>query len=308
MRGGADMADPPGVAAAFTVTAADGAVLPVYFRPGPPGAPGFLFGHANGFAAGSYGPWLDMLAQSAQVFAFDARGHGASRWPDGPPAEVFAIDRFGADLGRVAAAVAERLAGAPLVYGGHSLGGLAALRLALAVGSLPFRRTILFEPPVWPGRETTLYAEAFAVREVLPTGADRRRRDWPGWEAFRERLAASATFAGFDPSMLRAHAMAALRPQGTGMTLCCPSGIEASLYRLTAAADTWGHLPSIAPAFDIVSGDPALPGRDWITAVAGLVAARLPSARLTVVPGTGHMMIFERPDLCADLVRGRLAT
>ena len=59
----------------FTVATADGARLPVYGLRGPKGAPALLFGHANGLAAGSYAPWLARLARSAQVFAFDARGH-----------------------------------------------------------------------------------------------------------------------------------------------------------------------------------------------------------------------------------------
>ena len=60
----------------FAVALPDGATLPVYRLAGPPGAPALLFGHANGLAAGSYEPWLRRLAERAQIFAFDARGHG----------------------------------------------------------------------------------------------------------------------------------------------------------------------------------------------------------------------------------------
>lgn len=52
----------------------------------------------------------------------------------------------------------------------------------------------------------------------------------------------------------------------------------------------------------LVSGDPALPDRGWVSACMADMAARLPRARLTLLPGAGHMMIFEQPDACRDLV------
>src|SRR5579863_2160543 len=73
------------------VTASDGAALPVYALGGPSGAAGILVGHANGLAAGSYLPWLRELSTRLRVFAFDARGHGGSRWPEGPLATVFHV-------------------------------------------------------------------------------------------------------------------------------------------------------------------------------------------------------------------------
>jgi pimeloyl-ACP methyl ester carboxylesterase len=36
------------------------------------------------------------------------------------------------------------------------------------------------------------------------------------------------------------------------------------------------------------------------------MAVQLPRARLTRLAGTGHMMIFEQPDACHDLVLGAI--
>ena len=76
--------------------------------PVPKGAPALLFGHANGLAAGSYEPWLRLLARRLWIFAFDARGHGGSRWPEGALEEVFADDRMAEDLLPLTRAVAAR--------------------------------------------------------------------------------------------------------------------------------------------------------------------------------------------------------
>src|SRR2546430_13653838 len=77
----------------FEVTVSDGARLPIYEAGGAQSVPALLVGHANGLAAGSYGPWLRDLARDFRVFAFDARGHGGSSWPEGPLATVFSVDR-----------------------------------------------------------------------------------------------------------------------------------------------------------------------------------------------------------------------
>src|SRR5258708_38580265 len=103
----------PENAAAFSVATPDGAVLPVYAFGGPAHAPGLLFGHANGLAAGSYAPWLHELAGALRIFAFDARGHGGSRWPGGAVEAVFSPRRLPRRFGRGAAAAPARGGGAP---------------------------------------------------------------------------------------------------------------------------------------------------------------------------------------------------
>src|SRR5690349_23606862 len=124
----------------FEVTVSDGARLPIYEAGGGQSAPALLVGHANGLSAGSYGPWLRDLARHFRVFAFDARGHGGSSWPDGPLETVFAIDRLADDLAEIIAALRARLGGAPMHYAGHSLAAAAAVRLAVRGIALPFER------------------------------------------------------------------------------------------------------------------------------------------------------------------------
>ena len=102
----------------FWVESSDGARLPVYEAGGAAGAPALLVGHANGLAAGSYAPWLRDLARDFRVFAWDARGHGGSSWPEGPLETVFSVDRLADDLTEIAAAVRARLGVVPLSYAG----------------------------------------------------------------------------------------------------------------------------------------------------------------------------------------------
>lgn len=287
----------------FLVAADDGARLPVYALGGPEGAPALLVGHANGLAAGSYGPWLRALAADLAVFAYDARGHGGASWPEGPLEAVFHTDRFADDLARVAASLTARLGGRRLYLAGHSLGAAAALRLAARGGALPWAGALLFEPPVFPDRGSPHFAEAAAKQTPLIALSARRRADWPSPEALAAALGARGAFRHFRPDLLAAHCRATLRPlPHGGYTLACPPAVEAAIFSNARAADTWQRLPAIAAPVHFVGGDPALPERGWVSAVLPEMAARVAGARLTWLEGAGHMMIFEQPERCRRLV------
>lgn len=286
----------------FTVASADGAVLPIYTLDGPAGAPSLLFGHANGLAAGSYAPWLRALAQHFAVFAFDARGHGGAHWPEGPLDQVFHVDRFADDLARIAAAVAARRGGVPLHYAGHSLGAAAALSLVARDGALPWARTVLFEPPVFPPPDSPHRAEAERMQTPLIERSATRRARWESPDALFEVLSKRGVFARFRPDLLAAHCRATLKPLAEGgFTLACPPAVESAIFRAHRVADTWRHMAPVDNPIRLVSGDPALPERGWVSAVMPDMAAAL-AAALTVLPGAGHMMICEQPEACRDLL------
>ena len=295
-------------AESFTVAAPDGARLPVYRVGGPGDAPGLLVGHANGLAAGSYGPWLGALAAELEVFAYDARGHGGAVWPDGPPEQVFAVDRFADELGAVAAAVRARLGARRLYLAGHSLGAASALRLAARGGALPWAAALAFEPPVFPDERSPHVAEAAAKQTPLIERSARRRAVWASPEALAALLGARGMFQRFRSDLLAAHCRATLRPlpQG-GYTLACPPEVESMIFRSHRIADTWQRLPAIAAPFHFIGGDPALPDRGWVSAVLPEMAARVPGARLTQLDGADHMMIFEQPERCRQLVLDEIA-
>jgi pimeloyl-ACP methyl ester carboxylesterase len=297
----------PEADAVFTVPMPDGAALPVYGLTGPPQAPVLLFGHANGMAAGSYGPWLRRLAERAQIFAFDARGHGGATWPAGPLETVFAIDRMADDLAQLTRAVAARAGVARIAYAGHSLGGIAALRLLACAGDPGWSAVVIFEPPVFPPPGTSAHDEAVPKQIRLVVGTLKRRVNWPDPQALAERLRGRGMFARFDAAMLAAHCRATLRPAPEGgYTLCCPPEIESFIFRSHWEADTWARLSAIARPVELVGGDPGVPDNDWVSSALPEIAAALPQARLTQVKGAGHLLIAEEPELCARLVWERM--
>jgi pimeloyl-ACP methyl ester carboxylesterase len=287
----------------FEVAVSDGARLPVYEAGGAREAPALLVGHANGLAAGSYEPWLRDLARYFRVFAFDARGHGGSTWPGGPLDTVFAIDRLADDLAGVIGALRARLGGAPMHYAGHSLAAAAAVRLAVRGMDLPFARITLFEPPIFPPKDAPDFPEAIEQQERLIRGAARRQAHWESPEALRAYLATRGVFRTFVPAMLAAHCKATLKPDPAGgCVLCCPPMVESTIFAVHRDADTWDHLPRIKQRLHLVSGDPSAPNRDWVSGAMSGIVGRIPGADLVTLGGAGHMMMFQQPDTCRELL------
>ncbi|HXQ53509.1 MAG TPA: alpha/beta hydrolase [Stellaceae bacterium] len=287
----------------FTVAMPDGAVLPVYGLNGVEGAPALLFGHANGMAAGSYGPFLRLLAARTRVWAFDARGHGGSSWPDGPLDEVFAVDRMADDLAQVTRAVATRAGVQRIACVGHSLGAAAALRLAMLGRAPRWSALVAIEPPIFPPPGAAVHDEAVAKQARLVAGTAKRRTHWPSPEALAERLAGRGMFARFDRAMLEAHCRATLRPAPEGgFRLCCPPAVESFIFRSHGEADSWARLSAIEERVALIGGDPTTPDNDWVSSVLPEMAAQMRHARLTMVPGTGHLLVSEVPARCAALV------
>jgi pimeloyl-ACP methyl ester carboxylesterase len=287
----------------FEVEASDGARLPVYEAGGAARAPALLVGHANGLAAGSYGPWLRSLARDFRVFAFDARGHGGSTWPEGPLETVFSVDRLAEDLAEIVAVLRARLGDLPLHYAGHSLAAAAAVRLAARGIDLPLDRITLFEPPIFPPKDAPNYPEAAEQQEKLIRGATRRQARWESPEALFEYLHTRGVFRSFVPEMLKAHCRATLRPEGKGScVLCCPPAVESTIFVVHRDADTWRRLPRIRQPIHLVSGDARAADRDWVSGAMAGIAARIPGADRVELPSTGHMMIFQKPDACRDLL------
>jgi pimeloyl-ACP methyl ester carboxylesterase len=278
-------------------------VLPVYRLAGPPGAPALLFGHANGLAAGSYEPWLRRLAERAQIFAFDARGHGGARWPAGPLDEVFAVDRMADDLAEVTRVVTARAAVGRVACIGHSLGAAAALRLAACGRAPAWSALVAFEPPIFPPPGAASHDDAVAKQIRLVAGTAKRRMRWPDPDALHERLKKSPMFARFADEMLIAHCRAILRPDPAGgYALCCPPEIETFIYRSHREADTWTRLGAIRGPVDLIGGDPTVADNDWVSSALPEIQAAITNARLTVLPGLGHMLIAEAPERCAALL------
>ncbi|MCO1657506.1 alpha/beta fold hydrolase [Pseudonocardia humida] len=235
-----------------------------------------------------------------RVVRYDHRGHGRS---DPAPPETMTIDRLADDLAHVIAATAPD---GPLVLAGHSMGGMALMALAERHPAMAARAAgLAFVATASGGLART----AFGLPErgaAVARAVDRRLRELPG----RSRrgsmgppwLLAPALrwlLLGRHPDplarLLTVRAVAACRPQTV-------AGFRATLdeHERDTALAAFAGTPTV-----VLAGD-----RDRLTplAAARRITEALPSARLTVFPGAGHMLPVERvPGVVAELdelVRG----
>ncbi len=286
------------------VDGSDGTLLRLYRLHGPVTARRvLLFGHANGFAAGSYLPWLQQLAEYMPVFAYDSRGHGGSGRPPDPLIRSTHVDLLAEDLSLIVAAVRRRVGdGVPIHFAAHSFSGLAALRLGAVHGRVPFASASLFEPPISPTPDLLEHAVSGELSQGLINGALRRRREWNSPEAFFARLDANLHYAAWDRAMMTAHTRATLRPKedGHGFELACDPAVEAAGYRMTLNSSTFRFLDRFACPTMFIASDPPEAGGppSWAARMQWLAAERVPDAKLVHLPGTSHMMLFEHPDDC----------
>jgi pimeloyl-ACP methyl ester carboxylesterase len=301
------------MAEAFAVEAAPDVSLIAYeLVRAPKEAPAVLFAHANGFNAGCYAPFLETLSGRLQLFAYDARGHGASAAPPHETPGAYDIDRFAEDQAAVLAAVQERIGARPLHFVSHSFGGLAAVIMAGRLGVKPWRTMTLFEPPIYPppGHKHRAIAEA-----DLPTfiaWAKRRQERWSSPGEYSAAMAQHPAFSRLSAEMFELYAQAALAPddEGGGYVLRCPGAVESQVYAGCLASEAFDVLADLAPPTLVLGSDPALNrGRgffNWPAEVTHDVAEALPQGRHRTMTGLGHLMVLEDPETCAQVALGHV--
>lgn len=246
--------------------------------------PQALLIHGTGAASHSWGGLFPLLAQRFQVLALDLPGHGFTSAPE--PARLSLPG-----MATAVAALMRHLGFAPEVAVGHSAGAAILARMCLD-GHIQPRVLISLSGALLPlrgfaGKWFSPAAKLFARSSVVPRFFARGARK--------------------DPRSVKR------MTDGTGSRLT-PEGI--ALYRLLmsypghlAAAlnmmANWDleplarELPLLKPELVLVgfSDDLTVP-----PAEAERAKALLPEARMTVLPGLGHLAHEENPRLILELV------
>jgi magnesium chelatase accessory protein len=245
--------------------------------------PTVLLIHGSGGASHSWRDVAPLLAQDFDVIVPDLPGHGFSSRGR----------RSALTLPAVAAALGEllrALEAAPALLVGHSAGAAIAAEMALEGHARPcaivaFNGAILPFPGL-AGQIFPSLAKLLALNPLVPRalawGADRRAVDALMEQGGRE---------------IDATGRALYR-----RLLASPGHVEAALQMLAV----WDlpplvrRLPRLGCRLELVYGeeDRAVP-----PSVAAEVAARAPHARLSPLPGLGHLAHEQRPDLAAEAVR-----
>lgn len=240
----------------------------------------------HGFT-GSAEEWADLipaLAHLRRIIAVDLIGHGRSPAPTDP--RRYTMEHSVADL----LALLDTLGHARVDVLGYSMGGRVALHLAAAA---PARVHTLILESASPGIEDPAERAARAAADdALATCIEQEGLEW-----FVDYWADLPLFAS--QARLPREARAALR---TRRLRGSPVGYANSLRGMGTGrqASLWTRLPMMRIPTLIISGEL---DRKYV-AIGARMAAMMPLARQTVVPGAGHAVHLEQPKAFSDLVVG----
>jgi pimeloyl-ACP methyl ester carboxylesterase len=229
---------------------------------------------------------------------WDHRGHGRS---DGGARDGYAVPRLAADLGAVIEATVP--ADTPVVLVGHSMGGMTIMRYCDENPGLVGRRILatgLLCTSSGALGEVSLGMPALVARtthRVLPRALAALGAGSGAVEKVRHLGRDAATLVedlvAFGPD-------ASPAAVGFAEQLMTETRMDAFVdyFRSMITTDVISDCASLAGADTLVLGGE----HDLLTPVEHSlkIASCVPSARLEVVPGAGHMAMLERPGIVAD--------
>ena len=238
--------------------------------------PPVLIAHGLFGSARNWGAVARALAADRLVLAVDMRNHGHSL-----RAERHGYAEMAADLAEVAAAQ-----GRPVDLIGHSMGGKAAMRLALERPGLLRRLAVIDIAPVAYGH--TQQGLIDAMRALDLTGVRARS------EADR-RLSADVEDPGVRAFLLQSLDLRA-DPPGWRLNL---DALEANMPAILG----WdGQGRCEAPALFLSGG-----ASDYVRPEhRQTIRALFPAARMAKIPGAGHWLHADRPEATAGTLRAFL--
>lgn len=237
----------------------------------PTDRPTLLIAHGLFGSARNWGAIARRLAEDRQVIAVDMRNHGES-----PRMTSQTYPEMAADLAEVIRAEMARGGGKACDVLGHSMGGKAAMVLALTEGALVNRLVVADIAPVAYGHS---HAGLIAAMRGLDLDGLTSRT-----EADR-RLAETVPDAGVRAFLLQSLDLAADPPRW-----------RLGLDVLVAAMDRLTGWPEVAGRFDGPTLFLAGALSDYVRPEhRATIRQYFPNARQAKIPGAGHWLHAERP-------------
>jgi pimeloyl-ACP methyl ester carboxylesterase len=258
----------------------------------PPAAGTLVFSHANGFPAGLYEPLFD---------AWRAAGWRVEALPKFAHDPRFPVESGWRRLRDQLLHFVEGLHAGPVVFIGHSLGGVLSLLAAVKRPDLA-RAVVMLDSPVvsgWRAHSVHMAKRLRLINRVGPGGVSKtRRHEWPSREAVHAHFVAKHVFARWDPRMLAGYVAHGFEEHEGRTVLAFRRDVETRIYdTLPHDVDTLlQRHPPRCPVF-FLAGTQSAEMRQ-----AGAAASRaLAGPRFRWIEGT-HLYPMERPDDTAAVV------
>ena len=242
-----------------------------------PRAPVLVIAHGLYGSARNWGVIARRLSDRGEVVAVDMRNHG-----DSPREAVHGYPEMAADLAEVIGSL-----GGPVDLLGHSMGGKAAMQLALTQGRLIRRLVVADIAPVAYAHDQTRHVQAMAALDL---------------DRITTRAEADAALAATTPDpALRAFFLQSLdfRSQPPQWKLNLPV-LEAEMPKIVGWPGTDGRFDG--PALFLTGADSTYVRPEHRETI----QAQFPKARFARIPEAGHWLHAEKPREFEGTVRAFL--
>lgn len=276
--------------------ASDGARICLWRHPRhQPGRPHLHFAHATGLSGLSYRSLLEPLADIANLWTWDMRGHGRSE-AGRAGSQLASWEIYYQDLERLIEHIDQ-----PIILAGHSVGGMCSAALA---SRRPDRVTglLLVDPVMFSGAEAWAFklARLFGSPHPLAALAARRRAGFASREAALEAYRGRAIFRHWSEAALQDYVDSAFEAgEDGGIVLRCKPAFESRSFAAT----------ELSPFLQL--GALPMPGQVLVAAEVSTMNGaarrrwrrRYPHIPIEVVAGSSHMLPFEQPTRLTQAVQ-----
>lgn len=261
------------------------------------GKPVIVFLHGNGFSGLTYKPMLDLLAEDFDLIIPDLPGHGDS----GHGTEFNVWNDTAKFMSSVLNNLSHQMQATTPVFGlGHSYGGVIT---ALMAGSddRRFKKIMLLDPVVFSkGMLRVMSAgDLFGLLDNTPLAKQARSRTttWENKQEAYEYFHERGAFKGWREDALQAYIDNALKECDEGVTLKCPTSVEAKIFG-SYPKKLWPSLRKVHAPCKILEAEKSFP---FIArSVNKLTQLRAYSSEK--VEG-GHCFMQENPEMAAERIK-----
>jgi sigma-B regulation protein RsbQ len=242
-----------------TALSADG--VPIRYQVAGSGQTALLFVHGWAFDRHLWDPEVGRLSPRFRVMTLDLAGHGES----GSARKQWTIAAFGGDV----KAVAEDVAPPRLILVGHSMGGLAVLEAARRMKGRAQAIVLI---------DIVLDAEQHMPADEIERHAGALEADY---DAVTRKMADQFLLVPATPPAVREHVIART-------TTALPPALSVTLLR-----EVWGYDP--VPALGDIDAPVRAVSADKYPTNLEANRRHMPGYQTTIVPGTGHYPMLEKP-------------
>ena len=278
-------------------------MTPVPTKSAPLGEPLVLFFHGNSFPASTYNVMLNALRERGmQVQALEKIGHNpaypvTNNWPH-LVEEVHAFAKPLIDLHT-----------GPVVFVGHSLGGMLSLMLAAKYPHLAHAVVMVDAPAVggWQAKVLRLSKKLSLNQKFSPGAISRtRRNEWFSIDEAHAHFAGKKAFARWDPQVLNDYVnygtQDAETAEGRKRVLSFDRAIETLIYE--SLPHNLEHLLKKHPLACPVSLVAARHSREMRLAGSDFTQ-KITKGRICIIDGT-HLVPMEKPLVTAAAVEAAI--